>query len=377
MACLAAVALAVTALAGPATAAPEQTPAGPAGPAASGGARTATVMTRNLYLGAELGSILAALSSGDTNAVVAAATRTWGQAVASQPEARMAALADEIVAERPHAVGLQEVTEFTTYDYDPSSGRVSNPTEAYDFLDLLLTALSERGASYRVVSGATAVNFTSPPIPIVAGAPYPTKAVQLQDRDVIIVRDDVTATNARNGDFATIISQPLPIARGWGSADLTVGKAQFRLVNTHLEAFDFEQLRVAQVGELFAAQSAVARESGALPSVYAGDFNSPTPDGGGYRALLAGGLHDLWTTAPPGRRPAQGDTCCQRADLRNAGSLLDERIDLLLGSPGVKALQVDRTGDEPLDLPGGVRWASDHAGVVADVLVRPDHGQQR
>ena len=57
----------------------------------------------------------------------------------------------------------------------------------------------------------------------------------------------------------------LPVARGWGSADLRVGKAELRFVNSHLEAFgipgqDAEQVRVAQVGELLAAQAAITAQ---------------------------------------------------------------------------------------------------------------------
>ena len=45
--------------------------------ASAGPARTATVMTRNLDLGAELNSILAAFGSGNQGAIVAAASTTW------------------------------------------------------------------------------------------------------------------------------------------------------------------------------------------------------------------------------------------------------------------------------------------------------------
>ena len=372
---LTALVMALTALAAPVVAAPAATAAAPAA-ASAGPARTATLMTRNLYLGAELNSILAALASPDDAGkqarIVQAATLTWGQVVASSPAERMAAVADEIAAADPHAVGLQEVTEFFTYDFSPTTG-FTNRTVAYDFLGLLMSALEARGESYRVVAGATATNFTSAPIPI-ATATGVNKAVQLQDRDVIIVRDDVAATNARNGNFQTVLQPPvapLKIDRGWGSADLTVNKATFRFVNAHTEAFGPEAIRVGEVNELFAAQAAIAQQSGALPSIYVGDYNSDAPTGGGYQALISGGLTDLWTQAPAGRKPADGNTCCQAADLRNATSQLDSRIDLLLGTTGVKAIGADRTGDEPVTLPGGVRWASDHAGVVADVIIPP------
>ena len=143
-------------------------------------ARTATVMTRNLYLGADLTPILLALASGNNTAIVGAATQTWAAVQATRPEERMGAIADEIVAADPDAVGLQEVTTWTTFAYNPLNGTTSNPTVAYDFLDLLLDALAERGADYHEVVGATAHNFSSPPIPYLASptATFPTRAVQ-------------------------------------------------------------------------------------------------------------------------------------------------------------------------------------------------------
>ena len=289
----------------------------------------------------------------------------------------MGAIADEIVAADPHAVGLQEVTRWTTYAYNPQTQTPSNATVAYDFLDLLLAELAERGVTYREVPGATATNFTSQPIPILAGAPYPTRAVSLQDRDVIIVRDGVKAKHARSGNFETILKPPafpLEADRGWGSADLKVQEgvpAHFRFVNSHTEAFGPEVIRIGEVLELFAAQQEITEQYGPLPTVYAGDFNSPVtlPKPSGYTTLLAGGLHDLWTQANPGATATEGATCCQEADLRNEVSALDTRIDLLLGTDGVRALSAERIGDEPVALPEGVRWASDHAGVVADVVI--------
>ena len=233
----------------------------------------------------------------------------------------MGAIADEIVAADPHAVGLQEVTRWTTYDYNPSNGTTSNATVAYDFLDLLLAELAERGVTYREVPGATATNFTSPPIPILAGAPYPTRAVSLQDRDVIIVRDGVKATNAQSGNFEAILGPPdfpLPADRGWGSADLRTRLATFRFVNSHTEAFSPEFLRVLEVRELLEEQERITEESGALPTVYAGDYNSP----GSLRRCVPDAPRRRAATRPvergqprrhgrrgrdllPGRRPAQ------------------------------------------------------------------------
>ena len=99
------------------------------------------------------------------------------------------------------------------------------------------------------------------------------------------------------------------MARGWGSADVRVGKATFRFVNSHLEAFgipgvDAEQVRVAQVGELLAAQAAVTTQPGDLPIVYVGDYNSRAPDGAGVLAAPGRGRH---------RTPGRGTTRATRA----------------------------------------------------------------
>ena len=296
-------------------------------------------MTRNLYLGADLTPMLLALASGNNTAIVGAATQTWAAVQATRPAERMGAIADEIVAADPDAVGLQEVTTWTTFAYNPLNGTTSNPTVAYDFLDLLLDALAERGAGYHEVVGATSNNFSSPPIPYLASptATFPTRAVRLADRDVIIVRDDVATTNARTGTYTNIISFPidgalLPVARGWGSADLSVGKSTFRFVNSHLEAFgvpgiDGEQVRVAQVGELLAAQAALTTQLGALPMVYVGDYNSDAPDAPAYVRLLAGVGNDAWTRSHPGD---PGFTCCLGATLTDPDNPLTSRIDLVL-----------------------------------------------
>lgn len=352
---------------GAATATPQ--PAGPTQAVAKG--RTVDVMSRNLYLGAGLTEIVTALGSGNNAAIVQAASQTWQVVQASDPEERMAALADEIAAARPAVVGLQEVTTWTTYPYNPMTGEFGEATVAYDFLELLLAELAERGVAYEEVQGATAYNFTSPQIPVVTTAPpYPTEAVSIADRDVILRRPGVKVSNAQSGNFETLLPLGgLIVDRGWGSADVRANGARFRFVNAHTEAFGPEAIRVGEVMELFAAQDAITEEYGALPTVYVGDYNTSADDPADTAySVLTDRLTDAWEVT---NGDEDGFTCCQLADLSNPTSVLDERIDYVLTTDDVRAKSTYLTGTTPIDLPGETWWASDHAGVVAKLVIGP------
>lgn len=352
-------------------------------------ARPVDVLTRNLYLGADLGPVIASLTYDPRTwppnvppppPVPVAAAQTWAAVQATNPPERMAAIADEIVEERPAAVGLQEVTRWTTYTFNPATGAVSNPTVVYDFLDLLLDALAERGVVYEEVAGATARNFESPPIPYLVSstATVPTAAVQLLDRDVILRRGDVQVSNARTGQYTNILKFPvpdprtggvdlLPVKRGWGSVDVTTSKAAFRFVNSHLEAFGIpgvnaEDLRRAQVAELLAAQAAIP---GDLPEVYVGDYNSEATAGPAYRDLVAGVGADAWLLT---NRRDPGLTCCFDAAVGDEDAELSSRIDLVVVDDDVKALTTEVIGEEPRDMTDSGLWPSDHGGVVARLM---------
>ena len=364
----AALALTVTFAAGPATA-ESQTPAGATHGAAP--SRTADVMTRNLYLGADLMPVIGALAT-QPSAVPQAASATWAAVQATKPDERMAAVADEIASARPSAVGLQEVTRWTTYDSYPATNA---GTVKYDFLDLILKDLADRGVVYHEVEGATSENFGSPPIPLVPGSG--AAAVSMQDRDVILVRDDVKTSNAHTGQYQNIIRFPLadgsvlPVKRGWGSVDVRTRLATFRFVNSHLEAFGIpgvnaEGLRYLQVGELLDAQQQIAQDSGALPMVYVGDYNSDAPNAIAYQRLVSSVGSDAWLTTHPGD---PGYTCCFDAAVSDPNAPLDERIDLVVTDSHVTATRATIVGEEPSDRTASGLWPSDHAGVVARLVV--------
>jgi hypothetical protein len=73
-------------------------------------ARKITVMTRNLYLGADLAPMITAQTK---EAFEAAAQKALTQIAASNFPERAVALAKEIAERKPHLVGLREVYNFT------------------------------------------------------------------------------------------------------------------------------------------------------------------------------------------------------------------------------------------------------------------------
>lgn len=101
-----------------------------------------TVMTRNLYLGADLTPAIAAQNKEQ---FLSAVFDILGTIEFNNFPERAAALAAEIVEKKPHLVGLQEVLNFTIDGANP--GPPFN-----DYLQELLNALEARGADYRVVA---------------------------------------------------------------------------------------------------------------------------------------------------------------------------------------------------------------------------------
>jgi endonuclease/exonuclease/phosphatase family metal-dependent hydrolase len=162
------------------------------------------------------------------------------------------------------------------------------------------------------------------------------------------------------------------VARGWGSADVSVRNAHFRFVNSHLEAFDIpggdaELIRQGQVAELLEAQAQLAERKGKLPTVYVGDYNTAAPSAPAYTQLLAGVGRDAWTVLR-GSKP--GNTCCFDAAVKDPADPLTSRIDLVLVTKRITVKGVTRVGEDPqTDLTKSGLWPSDHAGVAARLLI--------
>lgn len=344
-------------------------------PAAAGDGRndrTVTVMTRNLYFGADLAPAIGARTVPE---LIGAVTHIFGVVQASNIPARAMAIAAEIAEAQPDLVGLQEAVLWRSQfpaDFAPAP----NATDVeFDYLQLLLDALAARGTPYAVV----AVHITND---LEAPALTPTGAccreIRFTDREVILARverahnDPLTVSTVQDGTFVAQAGFLLPTGvlyrerRGWLAADVALRGARFRFVTTHLPAEGAANaIQEAQGLEVLAGPAATE-----LPVIFVCDCNSRA-DGTGtatYGNALAAGFADAWLEREP---HDAGLTCCQAEDLRNPVSLFDQRIDLVLVRGRANVRHASTVGGEPEDRTPDGLWPSDHAGVGAIIQFKP------
>ena len=316
---------------------------------------TISVMTQNLYVGADVDAVIVALGTPDPNDDLPALLFAIQTVEKTDFPARAGAIADRIAARRPHVVGLQEASKI---DIDLTGLGV--PVVIHqDFVAILEAKLAERGLHYGVA--ATVQNIVAAPLP----------GISLVDHDVMLVdldRVTVTASGGQNFTYNVgVVAPGIELKRGWVWADANIDGLRYRFVSTHPEADlagnTFSALRAAQVGEILASQPADR------PAMIMGDLND-VPGSPMYQLLAGAGFTDSWRALRPG---VIGFTCCEEPDLSNQLPALDQRIDYVFargmggGAAGLRG-QIDRFGDVPADRVAGAAypvWPSDHAGLVA------------
>jgi endonuclease/exonuclease/phosphatase family metal-dependent hydrolase len=348
------------------------------------------VMTRNLYLGADL---TPAIQSPSTAAFIEANGGIVRQVEATNFPVRAKGLAKEILAEKPDLVGLQEVALWRSAA--PSLGPVfSNKPEAttvkYDFLQLLLAQLNKGGNLYKPVVVQNEFDFEAPANAngLPGDGPPPATGLlanaevngRLTMRDVILARlkSGVTTSNPKSGNFGHLLivkvagSKEIPVTRGWTSIDAKVrGSKPFHFVNTHLEAFDNEaeypSVRAQQAAELVAPGGPA---TGKLPVILVGDLNSDTKtevkpgDGQAYRVLTRAGFRERATSKPTG--------CCidSSYDLKTgSNSEMNHKVDHIMTSAPkqIKLISSAVTGRSKTN----GYWDSDHAGLFSSLSFLP------
>ena len=287
------------------------------------------VMTRNLYLGADVNRPV--LAAPEDLPAAIAQTRAVLERTDFRIRARL--VAAEIARTAPDLIGLQEVAHWQLGETEQ------------DFLALLLDSL---GGGYVVAQEGTRAQVELVTDQGRAG---------LRLRDVILARAGVAVDSGGDATYAENLALPLEdrsvtVLRGYQWVDLD----GLRFVNTHLEAHDLT-VAVAQAGQLVDSLTDA-------PTVVLGDLNSDPDDperSAPYDVLVAAGLSDL---------AAAGPTWGFSEDLTDAdASGFDQRIDHVLGR-GVAAASVSRTGvaAEDRDPETGL-WPSDHAGLVVGIEI--------
>ena len=332
------------------------------------------VMTRNLYLGADLSPAIGA--SGLCEAVDGAGV-IYNEVQRTNFPERAVPLAREIRRAKPHLVGMQEVALWRVQTPSDLGAPPINPNGApattvqYDFLELLMDELGDR---YRVV--AVQKEFDAE-LPADIDADDATGEAcgadldaRLTMRDVILARDGVKTGRVRKGHYeerfvANVSGVELAADRGWLWTKARVGEAKFRFVNTHLEAFGDPKIREAQAKELI---KKALRGRG--QKVLVGDLNSGLPKrhhvGAGFtdspddplafRALVDFGMKDRGAV----------QSCCYPSALNDPAFTFDHTVDHVLVKPKVRRVrQSFVTGDDADQMTPSGLWPSDHGGVVA------------
>lgn len=323
------------------------------------------VLTQNVYYGFDVGPLLSAASPDEIPVLAAQAYR---QLLSTDFAERAGAIADDIARKRPHLIGLQEVALFRIQSPGDAVGGGTAPAEAVflDYLQILMSALADRGLDYHVAAKVQNVDVE---LPMLTGTdPLTFDDIRLTDYDVILARQDVRTGRVTTANYRARLFVPslgLEVPRGYAAVNATIdGGLTIRFATTHLEDTPYPDVQLAQAIELEAALASEDRKV-----VLVGDFNSPAPDGGTYQFLRSQGYLDAWVSA--GRRdPGNGWTWGHAADLRNTTVQFTQRLDLVLVRPEAGLVHrpvhsVRIWGDE-LDerTPSGL-WPSDHAGVEA------------
>jgi len=333
------------------------------------------VYTQNVYLGGNTGSLFDPDVIADPVALLTAVNTFWAEVQISDVAGRMSEIAEEIAAQDPEVVGLQEVLQFVTLgpDFQPDgSGYI-------DFLAAFEQAIADQGLPY-VKAVEQAGTSSALPLGIDFGTGQVTQYLGFTDRVVIFTRTDVDVSGSDSGTYAYYVpvAPNVDIKRAWARVTTSHEGVTHNFVTTHLESQRVRPVNEAQGMELIAMTTALDGVT-----IVTGDLNSDAAGMEGdasytetYGNLIGAGFADVWDLAPHSRTDP-GYTCCQADDLRNVTSELDERIDFVLVRstagpiPGDDLrrghFRLDVVGDRPSDMTAGGLWPSDHAGLAGSI----------
>ena len=357
-----------------------------------------TVMSRNIYLGADIqrpvNAALAAQAAPDStpeSVAVALANATHvTRAIVDETDftVRAGLLADEIVATEPDLVGLQEVAWWRHGPLQLQRELLGVPnaeTTDYDFLEILLDALAERGAAYEAVSIAPRADVEAPSF--TGTGSLDARDVRLTMRDVVLmhVEDGLAALDEGQDVFRRNLQVPLlgrtiNFDRGYQWVDVRAGAKRLRFVNSHFEAFSSD-IAFAQAAQLLDEAVAEDRTTIFVCDCNSDPFNSSIkvgidqlPHKAAYELITGTGSYpgesdftDEWLEWAPAEEGWTSGLSELVDDATGAG--FDHRIDMVFArTASGDGLAVDRgrvTGtDVSTKDPATGLWPSDHGGVV-------------
>lgn len=312
-------------------------------PPASAQDQTVTIMSRNIYLGADVGVALGLIPD-----MPAAAQFMWDQMRATDFASRAPLLAQEAATHRPAVIGIQEATT-----WECTAGLTGRRVVVYDFLDQLLDAMRATGVEYVIATDGThpALNpgYSIPPIPGVTMVRDPQAfpalfggdeaACGFTIGDALLVRADLADRVLASGtvEFAertTIVPVLMEISRGYAWADIDLGGTPTRVVTTHLESlWDPGVIPSARVQ---ADQLIADLASTTMPLIVLGDFNSDPRDPR-TAGENPGGQPEVSAACPAGGSQCSAMRAMQDAGFANAGPALDDPANFTWGADALLA----------------------------------------
>lgn len=359
-----------------------------------------TVMSRNIYLGADVGVALELIPD-----LPAAAQFMWKQVQATDFSKRKLILAQEIKDQAPDVIGLQEATIWYC-QAKPWSAK----TEVFNFTNELLAELDGR---YVIAEkgGEKAFNpgYSIGPIPFLTKVSDPktfqplfgqnSASCGFQIGDALLIKKELAqyvnqVGNSEYEDVYKVVPTIMEIYRGYTWADITMQGSNVRFVSTHLESL-WDANKVPKAADQ-ARQLVADLANTKSPVIVIGDFNSdprdPRPKGfpnpgeqpeasekcptesslcSAYKimreanyvdagpdasepATFTWGMSALLTGADPERKAAA-------AKMGNKFGYTD-RLDYIFVKNGIKVLTSKVIGQTP-------PYGTDHAGIVAKLRV--------
>lgn len=307
-----------------------------------------TVMTRNLYLGADVGVAMDLIPN-----LPAAAQFMWDQVKVTDFNKRAPRLAAEVIAASPDVIGIQEATIWFC-----KKNLWSKRVEVFNFTEQFLKATKAQGKEYVLAtkSGKTALNtgYSISAIPYITMVNDPETFQPLfgQDKaacgfeiaDALAIRADLSdkvlaVGNSEYETTYTIVPTIMTIYRGYTWADIQIGKTPVRFVATHLESL-WDENEVPNAAKQ--AQQLIADlKNTKNPIVIMGDFNSDPRDPRIKDDPNAGGQPTASESCPGGTSVCNAYLLMREAGFNDVGP---NALDPINNTWGMNALL---TGPDP------------------------------